>query len=228
MKIQCNPNSGRASDEELLEDVRRVARELGGTHFPAAEYEKRGRFSQMTLRRRFGGWHNALEAAGLPRPTNLFKIPVESLMENLKEVILKVKRTPSAREMKMPLSRYNFSTYILRFGRWSTALAYFADYCKKKGDHTIEFSNKRPARRKPRHATRRTPLKWMRNEVLMRDGFRCCNCGKSPEVDPKHILEVDHKTPWSRGGETVLENLQTLCRPCHILKRKAEQEWNNS
>jgi len=29
---------------------------------------------------------------------------------------------------------------------------------------------------------------------------------------------VDHITAWSNGGETILENLQTLCSDCNLGK----------
>jgi 5-methylcytosine-specific restriction endonuclease McrA len=28
-------------------------------------------------------------------------------------------------------------------------------------------------------------------------------------------LVIDHKVPWSLGGETVMENLQALCTQCN-------------
>ena len=31
-------------------------------------------------------------------------------------------------------------------------------------------------------------------------------------------LHIDHIIPWSKGGETVLENLQTLCSDCNLGK----------
>jgi 5-methylcytosine-specific restriction endonuclease McrA len=31
-------------------------------------------------------------------------------------------------------------------------------------------------------------------------------------------LHVDHVTPWSKGGETTLANLQTLCNKCNLGK----------
>jgi 5-methylcytosine-specific restriction endonuclease McrA len=36
------------------------------------------------------------------------------------------------------------------------------------------------------------------------------------------VLHVDHKTAWANGGETVLENLQTLCSKCNIGKSDLE------
>ncbi len=31
-------------------------------------------------------------------------------------------------------------------------------------------------------------------------------------------LHVDHTVPWSKGGETVLGNLRTLCSDCNLGK----------
>ena len=62
----------------------------------------------------------------------------------------------------------------------------------------------------------------LRYEVLKRDNFKCCACGASPAKDPSVELHVDHIVPWSKGGETTLENLQTLCSKCNIGKSDSE------
>lgn len=53
----------------------------------------------------------------------------------------------------------------------------------------------------------------MREAVFERDAYRCLYCSSEDR------LECDHKHPVSRGGETTLENLQTLCRSCNAKKR---------
>jgi 5-methylcytosine-specific restriction endonuclease McrA len=58
----------------------------------------------------------------------------------------------------------------------------------------------------------------LRFKVMKRDNFKCQCCGKSPAVDLGTILHVDHIKPWAKGGETVLEKLQTLCSKCNIGK----------
>ena len=58
----------------------------------------------------------------------------------------------------------------------------------------------------------------LRYKVLKRDNFKCCACGASPAKDPSVELHIDHIIPWSKGGESVLENLQTLCSKCNIGK----------
>lgn len=52
-------------------------------------------------------------------------------------------------------------------------------------------------------------LRW---HIWERDDFRCQVCGS------RHYLEVDHIFPESRGGETVPDNLQTLCQRCNRKK----------
>ena len=62
----------------------------------------------------------------------------------------------------------------------------------------------------------------LRYQVLKRDNFKCCACGASPAKDPSVELHIDHIIPWSKGGETVFENLQTLCSKCNIGKSDTE------
>lgn len=68
------------------------------------------------------------------------------------------------------------------------------------------------------HKTSRDPSMKLRFEVLKRDNFKCCTCGSSPAKDPSVELHIDHILPWSKGGETIKINLQTLCSICNIGK----------
>ena len=57
-----------------------------------------------------------------------------------------------------------------------------------------------------------------RRAALARDKHRCRQCHKAGR------LEVDHITPMERGGAPLDENnLQTLCRSCHIAKSIREK-----
>ena len=60
-----------------------------------------------------------------------------------------------------------------------------------------------------------TTLRYL---VLNRDRFRCALCGRSPLTDPSVELHLDHIIPFSKGGTTTSENLQTLCRECNMGK----------
>ena len=58
----------------------------------------------------------------------------------------------------------------------------------------------------------------VRREVMVRDGYRCCDCGWSREQwnpdDPRH-LEVHHIKHHMEGGLNEVANLLTLCNICH-------------
>ena len=54
-------------------------------------------------------------------------------------------------------------------------------------------------------------------QVLARDRWKCCSCGRSAEQDGV-TLEVDHITPRSLGGNDDIANLQTLCKKCNVGK----------
>ena len=49
------------------------------------------------------------------------------------------------------------------------------------------------------------------------DGNYCCAvCGKKSET--KALFQIDHVLPMSKGGLSVCENLQLLCRVCNLRK----------
>lgn len=58
----------------------------------------------------------------------------------------------------------------------------------------------------------------LRYQVLKRDHFKCCACGASPAKDPSVDLHIDHIIPFSKGGMTTIDNLQTLCSKCNLGK----------
>ena len=57
---------------------------------------------------------------------------------------------------------------------------------------------------------RTAPLSASRKRrVRERDGNRCVFCGADDN------LEIDHIVRYRDGGSNELDNLRTLCRPCH-------------
>ena len=74
------------------------------------------------------------------------------------------------------------------------------------------------ANNKPMHKTKRDINLRLRFTVMKRDNFKCCMCGRSPATTPGLELHIDHITPWSKGGETIIDNLQTLCSDCNLGK----------
>ena len=96
-----------------------------------------------------------------------------------------------------------------------SCLPRFDDSFNWKWDQTEQVREQlRPNRRGARGA-RQVP-QALRFNVLDRDGGVCCVCGRS-----RHdgiTLHVDHIKPFSLGGLTTLDNLQTLCADCNIGK----------
>jgi len=65
------------------------------------------------------------------------------------------------------------------------------------------------------HKTSRRIPDRLRLQVLKRDKYKCMFCGASPATDQTIVLVVDHIKPWAKGGETEINNLQTLCSKCN-------------
>ena len=76
----------------------------------------------------------------------------------------------------------------------------------------------------PVHKTKRDINLRLRFLVMKRDDFKCCMCGRSPATTPGLELHIDHIVPWSKGGETVIGNLQTLCSDCNLGKSDLNME----
>lgn len=55
----------------------------------------------------------------------------------------------------------------------------------------------------------------IRLAVWEAQGHRCALCGCETDVE---LMEADHIVPWCKGGRTVRENCQLLCRVCNRRK----------
>ena len=50
------------------------------------------------------------------------------------------------------------------------------------------------------------------------DNFKCCMCGTFSANNSEVVFHIDHIVPWSKAGETTMENLQILCSDCNLGK----------
>ncbi len=235
---QGGHNYAQVTDEQLLDDLKRVANILCKTTFSSGEYKNYGEWSIYTYFRRFGTWNNALGNAGLIpyQQVSGRKIATEELFKEIGRIWVKLGRQPTSTDVKNGLSNFSMNTFSRRFGSWRKALVAFVNYvndddnnnqpdnvdCSKLSGPSVR--SKLNVRNKSnvthqlefhKHKTQREPNLRLRFKVLERDHFRCCICGASPAKDSSVELEVDHIKPWSKGGETVLDNLQTLCKRCN-------------
>jgi len=205
--------------DDALADLRLVAEQLQKTSLTKAEYSKHGRYSPAPLFRHFGSWLKALEAAGL-QPSRNYGISDESLFANLEMIWTTLGRQPKYSEIAKPFSSYSTGTYEQRFGSWRKALEAFVEYINLAPEIQEETDElPAPAIRSQHSVRRKTPrsINWrLRFLVMRRDEFRCRLCGASQSATTR--LDVDHILPWSKGGDTVFENLQTCCERCNIGK----------
>jgi len=216
MKFELETHHRNSSDKELIDDLKKVANFLKKDSVTIDEYNENGEYHATTLTRRFGSWFVALEKAGLQK-TRTLGVTDEQYFQNLEEVWTKLGRQPKYNDMQKPLSKYVAGAYEHRFGTWRKALEKFVEYINQEDVPKID---KEELKSKPikTHKTKRS-ISWRLRFIVMRqDGFKCKICGRSPATDPKIVLHVDHIVPWSKGGETVPENLQTLCSKCNIGK----------
>lgn len=223
MKFELEEYHRGIKDEELIADLKKIALELKKTAISRADNDERGKYSTTTYIRRFGSWFNTLEKAGLEKTRTPMNLPEEELFKNLEEIWIKLGRQPRYAEVQKPLSKYHVGTYENRFGTWRKALEKFVAYINNEENISSEEAIQNiEIELSSRHKTKRN-INWrLRFIVMRRDNFKCKKCGRSPATDPTIILHVDHKTAWTNGGETMLENLDTLCSICNIGKSDLE------
>lgn len=222
---------------ELLDDIRRVALMLHKESISSHEYNMYGLFSSSTCFKRFISWNDALKQAGL-QPfiiTPGKRIDDEVLLKEIERVWIKLGRQPTSSDIKAGVSNFSLHAYAQHFGGWRGALQSFIQYIEEpasdKADSDNSFSDFNCKQQNSgfalhyknkssefRHKTPRSVNYRLRFKVMQRDNFKCCLCGNSPAKNPNIELHVDHIIPWVKGGETVLENLQTLCSVCNLGK----------
>ncbi len=231
MNFELNDYHRNTPDNDLLDDIKKVARKLNKNTVTMEEYEKYGTYHQCTLIRRFGSWFAVLSKANLEPSRSPINISDEDLFKNIYDVWIKLSRQPKYAEMRKPLSAYSAGTYDKRFGSWRKALEQFLIYINVTNDPNEPVDNNEEVFKEElkeesnipmfKHKTKRNISLRLRFAILNRDRFTCKKCGRSPSKDPNVTLHVDHIIPWSKGGETVPENLETKCEQCNLGKGNA-------
>jgi len=207
------------SGAELIADLQRVAQSLNSSTVPQKKYGEVGACDYSTVIRRFGSWNEGLRLAGLTL-SNETDISDDRLFENLLVLWQHRGRQPRRSELSSPPSTISQTPYNRRFGSWTASLEAFVNFRNGTG---AEASAVQSGTEAARRTTGRDPSLRLRWHVLQRDRFTCCACGASPALTPGVELHVDHMVPWSKGGETLLENLQTLCSVCNLGKSNVHQ-----
>lgn len=216
-RIEC-------SVDEIVEDVKRVASIYGKKAITAKEYDMYGKYNSATLAKRYRGWNNILKLAKMDVVLNRNYTNIE-MFEEIEHIWILLGRQPTSNDIKNGISKFSLNSYCRKFGGWRGALQAFVDYINDdSNDDGFERSHNNAQNfniddeKAPKHTTKRDVNYRLRFKVMQRDNFKCCMCGASPAKDSNVELHIDHIVPWSKGGETTIDNLQTLCSKCNLGK----------
>lgn len=228
MQYKLKEFNRNVPDNELIDDLKRVTEKLGLDKISSRQYNENGaKYTAGTIATRFGSWNKALEKAGL-NLVNQRYVSEKDLFKNLEDVWLNVGKQPTFRNMKPPASKYSTYQYIAKFGSWINALEGFIEFINSNTDFEKDVPSDENDLESDyekeiffKHKTKRNPSERLKVQVLMRDGNQCRLCGITVTGNDIHF---DHIFPWSKGGETTLENLQILCKTHNLAKGNLEYE----
>jgi Homing endonuclease associated repeat/HNH endonuclease len=236
------------SAELLLDDIRHVAAALSQSTVSLEQYRVHGKHDRFTLTSQFGSWKKALAAAGLGIAKNsgvsdefLFE-NILLLWQHYGRQPRRseLTRPPSTLSQGPYWRRFgSWTTALAQFVEFTNATEAASASepetnapidAHRTSEPTLQTRRSRPDHEsRPLNTTRaiestlrrrttRDPSLRLRFKVLQRDNFSCRQCGRSPATVLGVVLHVDHISPWSKGGETILENLQVLCEMCNLGK----------
>lgn len=221
------PRANQYPTEAILDELRRVAAVFENRRFTRHEFDAKSDYCKgSVVLVRFGSWQAALDATGIefaaPVKKDRSLISNEELFSELSRVWRLIGHRPSKDEWDHSEPCYSYTTYKTRFGGWINACAAFVEHTSESTNPSAVSSvstGHQPiskALATPIDASERRgiPMK-LRYKVLARDCFKCVSCGRSPATHAGVVLHIDHITPFSKGGKTVLENLRSLCQDCN-------------
>ncbi len=231
----------KISREKIIMELERVANIFNYTDFRIKDFEEIANMSADTVVREFGNWEKALSFLATLLKEKGIELQVrkrgrfttQELFNEMERIWVKVGHRPSRDEWEAASAKISHDTYDRYFKSWQNACLQFIEYksggaitadtdFQKEEGANNEKVGKETAEREKRGKikignARAIPLS-LRLKILNRDNFRCVFCGKSPATDIGTKLHIDHIVPFSKGGKSTLENLQTLCEECNLGK----------
>ena len=201
--------------KDIIIDLKAFAEFKKSKSLTAVSYTRwnNARFSVDSVRRIFGSWENAMKAIGLSHQKKHYYSDKEII-----KIYIKIWRwreqAPSENDIKEYNKEFNitFSADTIS-RRWDKRVfkRLISQYVLKQItiDQVIEGKKKIT---RPRISPR------LRATVLKKYNYRCTDCGKSPKVNKNIVLEINHIIPFSKGGETILNNLEVNCHGCNAGK----------
>lgn len=235
----------KISREKMIMELERVAKNFNYTDFRVKDFEKIATMSADTVVREFGNWEKALSflAALLKKKGIELQIrkrgrfTTQELFNEMERIWVQVGHRPSRNEWEAASAKISHDTYDRHFISWQNACLEFIEY-KSGGTITADTDFQKEEGAKNENVEKETVEKEKREKIKVgnnraislalrlkifnRDNFRCVLCGKSPATDIGTKLHIDHIVPFSKGGQSTIDNLQTLCFECNIGKGNKE------
>lgn len=197
-----------ASDSDLIDDLVRVTELLGKTP-SQVEYEEHGKYSKSTLYRRFNGWNDAIERAGLEVNESKpgYYATDDEIIEDLDRVLSKYKSAVPAQVYDED-GRYSWQTVTRRFGSWPKALR-AAGYEPLRGywdkDRSVHWDSYWEY--EIANILDDIGFNWERQHYFETD---CANYLADFIIEEFVILEVKGRVDYGDGGGGQIEALREL------------------
>lgn len=194
--------------EMVISELQRVSKIHDNKTFSRDEFNENALFSDHVVRKLFGTWHKAMQAAGMSTNALGKRYTDEECFENLLQVWTHHGRQPTHREMTQPPSKVGPKAYTRRWGTWTKALYAFVQRVDEdlhttktamKTGPSCDMDSPSEKIEKIDDADRRDIRLGLRYTVLNRDRFKCVLCGNSPATSLECRLHVDHIIPFSKG-----------------------------
>lgn len=216
-KFDLNAKKVKATDEELLASLKEYTNIVGSRYFSKSEYNKwkDKKAHSSTISARFGSWKKALKILGIIGGRE-FKYTSQEFVDNLETIWKQLGYPPGQRKISKLGLKISQTPYRRIWGSVKTACIQISKY------HEGKIKKEELLFGKSAYKIRQAINLNIRYAVLKRDNFKCVKCGRSPSVNHKVELEVDHIKPVARGGTSDVENLQTLCKDCNQGKKDKE------
>jgi len=223
------------SKKEITDELIKVSEILGRKSFSQKEFITHSRFVDKGIfSRKFGSFSKLMNESGFIVPLKSRKYTDEERYENLLNVWIFYGRQPNYSEMKKAPSVVGPKAYVTRWESWKKALIAFiakvnndvsmSEIENNQIDEAKNQSSLKVKKTKSIADSREIPI-GLRFDIFKRDKFRCVICGRSPATHFEiKELQADHIFPFSKGGKTIKENLQTLCNECNNGKSNKIEE----
>jgi 5-methylcytosine-specific restriction endonuclease McrA len=198
----------RLTEDELLDELRRVADKLGESP-SVAQMETLGRIYPSVYIKRFGSWNNAVETAGLDPTPQPSRIKRETLLAELQNVIDSIGGVSTAAEFEEH-SEYSRGPYLREFGSWNEAV------------RSLGYEPRYPRGEEAEYRYYGPNWQAKRESRIEIDQYKCQKCGISraehyekyeQDLSVHHIRRLREFNSYENAN--TLTNLITVCTECH-------------